>query len=125
MSRINILLIIASLIVLTKADVNCDSMGRYKCKDGQTCCRIKNDMFYEAEGWKWVCFFGEKLVCCSDGLHVCPPNTQCMPNEKKCATKQLMFLEKQREQEAFSDFINALESRNEENLVDPAYSYFN
>jgi hypothetical protein len=125
MSSMKILIIIASLVALSKADVNCDAMGRFKCKDGQTCCRIKGDMFYESDGWKWVCFFGEKLTCCSDGLHVCPANSQCIPNEKKCIPKPSMFLEREREQKAYSDFIEALESRSEEESFDRFYSYFN
>lgn len=87
MSKIIILLffILFNSIVLCKEPWQCDSQGRYKCPEDQTCCRSK--IF--ASGW--ACFPSPKAVCCSDGKSYCPENTICNLRENKCDSKPLQF----------------------------------
>ncbi|XP_052681912.1 neurogenic locus notch homolog protein 2-like isoform X3 [Crassostrea angulata] len=50
--------------------------GQSQCKDGQTCCKLATGQY--------GCCPIPKAVCCSDGKHCCPENTQCDVSSGKC-----------------------------------------
>lgn len=79
-------IICLSSSVLNKKAHECDSAGKFKCAETQTCCRSK----INPNGW--ACFPTVEGVCCSDGISCCPKNNICNLQEKRCVPKVLAFL---------------------------------
>ncbi|XP_061185982.1 multiple epidermal growth factor-like domains protein 6 isoform X2 [Saccostrea echinata] len=50
--------------------------GQHECRTGQTCCKLSSGSY--------GCCPIPNAVCCSDGKHCCPQNTQCQVSSGKC-----------------------------------------
>ena len=87
LTKFTIFLSILFGTVFSKMYWECDTLGKYRCSQAQTCCRSKVSSF------GWSCFPGKQGVCCSDGVSFCPFGTICDLSNRTCKRPTLSFLE--------------------------------
>jgi len=85
--KLSILFTILISAAYSKDSWVCDSLGKFKCAVGQTCCRSRTTSY------GWACFPLTNAVCCSDGVNVCPSGTICDLTAKTCSRVTLAFLQ--------------------------------